>query len=173
MIFNIHVLLKELEMGVLQHILMMSPEEGQTMEVLKRTEWNLMKEAKLIPPINECPTPDLFFLTNVSVWNCRGSLKHSFQNHVKELVQNHNPTVVMEMRIGGEREREITNRLPFDGAIHTNTIGYAGRLWVLWDSNRVALSPLAKTEQEVHLEVKVAGYPHPSDPVQALLSPSE
>ena len=37
MIFNIHVLSNEPEMGVLQHILTMSPEEGQTMEVLKRT----------------------------------------------------------------------------------------------------------------------------------------
>ena len=70
-------------------------------------------------------------------------------------MHNHNPTVVMEMRIGGERAREITNRLPFNGAIHTDTIGYAGGLWVLWDLDRVYLSPLAKTEQEFHLEMKV------------------
>ena len=70
-------------------------------------------------------------------------------------MHNHNPTVVMEMRIGGERAREITNRLPFNGAIHTDTIGYAGGLWVLWDLDRVDLSPLAKTEQEFHLEMKV------------------
>lgn len=61
-------------MGVLQHILTISPEEGQTMEVLKRTGWNLMEEAKLIPPIDECPTPNLVFLMNVIVWNCRGAL---------------------------------------------------------------------------------------------------
>lgn len=43
-------------------------------------------------------------------------------------MQNHNPTVVMEMRIRGEKAREITNRLPFHGAIHIDTIGYAGGL---------------------------------------------
>ncbi|KAK9997222.1 hypothetical protein SO802_021908 [Lithocarpus litseifolius] len=93
-IFNLHVLLKEMEMGVLQHILTISPREGQTME---------------------------------------GELKPSFQSHVRELVQNHNPAilVVMETWIREEKAREITDKLPFDGVIHTDTIGYAGGLWVL------------------------------------------
>ncbi|XP_030931013.1 uncharacterized protein LOC115956881 [Quercus lobata] len=30
----------------------------------------------------------------------------------------------METRLGGERAKGITDRLPFDGAIHTETIGY-------------------------------------------------
>ncbi|KAK9997218.1 hypothetical protein SO802_021904 [Lithocarpus litseifolius] len=63
---------------------------------------------------------------------------------------------MMETQIREERAREITDRLPFDGAIHTaDTIGYAGRLWVLWDLDKVDISPLAKIEQEVHIEVKV------------------
>ena len=96
-------------------------------------------------------------MINIIVWNCKGALKPSFQSHVRESVQNHNLAilVVMETRIGGEKAREITDRLPFDGAIHTNTIGYAGGLWVLWDSDRVEPSLLAKTKWEVHLEVKV------------------
>lgn len=70
---------------------------------------------------------------NIIVWNYRGALKPSFQRHVRELIWYHNPAilVVMETRIGGERAREITNRLPFDGVVHTETIGYAGGLWML------------------------------------------
>ncbi|XP_075633970.1 uncharacterized protein LOC142606522 [Castanea sativa] len=78
----------------------------------------------------------------------RGALKPSFQKHVCELVHNHNPAilVVMETRIVGERAKEITNRLPFDGVVHTETIGYAGGLWMLWNSKRVEVTPLSNTD---------------------------
>ena len=94
---------------------------------------------------------------NIIVWNCRGVLKPSFQRHVRELIRCHNLAilVVMETRIGGERAREITDRLPFDGAIHTETIGYAGGLWLLWNSDRVEITTLANTEQEIHTVIKV------------------
>ena len=99
----------------------------------------------------------LVFLMNIIVWNYRGAVKPSFQKYVRELVQNHDPTilVVMETRVGGEKARAITNNLLFDGAIHTNTIGYVGGLWVLWKSNKVEVSSLASTEQEIHIIVKV------------------
>ncbi|KAL0017305.1 hypothetical protein SO802_004374 [Lithocarpus litseifolius] len=94
---------------------------------------------------------------NVIIWNCRGALKPNFQNHVKELVRIHNPTilVLMETRIGGERARGITDRLPFENAIHTDTIGLAGGLWMLWNLERVDVTPLSSTEQEIHAVVKV------------------
>ena len=53
------------------------------------------------------------------------------QGRVGELVCNHYPTILimMETQIGGDRAKEITDDLPFDGAIHTDTIGYASGLW--------------------------------------------
>ena len=45
--------------------------------------------------------------------------------------------------------------LLFDGAFHTDTIGYAGGLWVLWNADRVGLALLSSTEQEIHAKVKV------------------
>lgn len=39
--------------------------------------------------------------------------------------------------------------------MHTNTIGFAGGLWVPWNSDRVEVSPLATIEQEIHTMVKV------------------
>ena len=94
---------------------------------------------------------------NVIIWNCRGALKPSFKIRVGELVRSHNPAilVVMETRVRGDRAREITDSLPFDGAFHTETIGYAGGLWVLWNADMVDMALLSSTEQEIHAEVKV------------------
>lgn len=107
-------------MEVLQHNLTMYPEEGQTKEKLKQIGWNLRDEAKSLLPFDECSTLDHIFLMNI-------------QSHIRELICNHNPAifVVMETRIRGDRAREIIDRLPFYGAIHTNTIGYVGGFWVL------------------------------------------
>ena len=70
---------------------------------------------------------------NIIIWNSKGVLKPNFQTHIRELVQNYDPTilVVMEARLGGDKAKEITDRLPFNGAIHTDIIGYAGGLWLL------------------------------------------
>ena len=94
---------------------------------------------------------------NLVIWNCRGALKPSFQNHVRDLVALHDPAifVVMETHVGGDRAKDITDRLPFQGAIHTDTIGFAGGLWLLWDTDRVEITNLASTEQEIHVLVKV------------------
>ena len=63
--------------------------------------------------------------------------------------------IITETRIGGDRAKEITDRLPFDGAIHTDTIGYADGLWILWNSVTVEVTHLASIEQEIHAMVKV------------------
>ncbi|XP_050251353.1 uncharacterized protein LOC126698278 [Quercus robur] len=61
----------------------------------------------------------------------------------------------METKLGGDRAKAITDRMPFDGVIHTNTIGYSGGLWLLSNSDFVEVELLAKTEQEIHIEVQV------------------
>ncbi|KAL4649489.1 hypothetical protein ACB092_01G016900 [Castanea dentata] len=111
---------------------------------------------KWMPPVEECSTPHHQLIMNVIIWNCRGAMKPSFQSYIRELVRNQNPAmfVVMETKVGGDRAREITDRLPFDGAVHTNIIGYAGGLWLLWNSDRVEVTLLTTTEQEIHVTVK-------------------
>ena len=94
---------------------------------------------------------------NIIAWNCRGTRKPAFKSHVRELVRIHDPAIliVMETRVGGDRAKEITDELPFDRVIHTDTIGFAGGLWLLWNEDRVDISQLANTEQEIHVIVKV------------------
>ncbi|KAL0009525.1 hypothetical protein SO802_011027 [Lithocarpus litseifolius] len=138
---------------------------------MRKTGWNLMEEARLLPPFDGCPTPNHHLIINILVWNCRGSLKPSFQIHVRELCHNHDPAImiIMETRIGSERASDITSRLPFDGAIHTDTIGLAGGLWILWNSDKVSITQLAKTRQEIHVLVKAHDFSTCSSLNQPLL----
>ena len=101
-----------------------------------------MEEVIFLPPIDGCPIAILCVVMNIMAWNCRGASKPSFHNHVRDLVHNHDPAimVVMETRIGGKRAKEIFGRLPFDGAIHTDTIGFTGGLWLLWNFDRVQVT---------------------------------
>lgn len=127
------------------------------MDLVRKMGWSLMAEARLLPPFDDHRTLSHWLVINIIAWNCKGALKPEFQNHVRELVQHHNPAmlIVMETCVGGGRAKEIMDRLPFDKAIHTETIGYVGRLWLLWNSDRVIVKPLATTEQEIYVSVKV------------------
>ena len=73
------------------------------------------------------------------------------------MVANHRPLimVIMETRVGGERAEKIIEGLPFDGFITTDTIAYAGCLWILWNKKGAKISLLANTEQEIHATLKV------------------
>ena len=90
------------------------------------------------------------FPMNIFFWNCRGVLNPHFHSVLSDLLNRHTLTIVVvtETRVGGERAKDITDRLPFDGAIHADTIGYSGGLWVLWNSTvaEVTLTQLAKIE---------------------------
>ena len=99
-------------------------------------------------PIECCQVPVSIVLMNSIIWNCRGASKPSFQKRVKEMVQKYNPDilVVIETRVGVNRAREITERLPFDGAIRSDAVGFTGGIWVLWNSGKVDVAHLASTE---------------------------
>ena len=107
---------KKLGMGVLE----------QLMKIVWM-EWRLRREEEsLVSLFERFPRFPLFnfLIMNVIMWNCRGALKPNFQRHVNKLVRIHNSAilVVMETRVGGDKAKEIINRLPFDGAILVETI---------------------------------------------------
>ena len=84
----------------------------------------------------------------ILMWNCRRALNPEFKRRVCELVTNHYPSimVITETRVGGERAEKIIEGFPFDGFITTDTIGYAGGLWILWNKEDVEISLLANTK---------------------------
>ncbi|XP_023881941.1 uncharacterized protein LOC136065446 [Quercus suber] len=154
---NLLLVARVLKIGVVEYCLTSATGKDSSTKMLMKIKWNQRKEADLLPPYNECPTLYHHFIMNIIAWNCRGALKPSFQEHIRDLVQNHDPAimVVIETKVGRARAKESTDRLSFNGAICTETIGYAGGLWLLWNSNRVEVETFAYTEQETHAEVKV------------------
>lgn len=70
---------------------------------------------------------------NILLWNCRGSLNLDFKRRVMEMAVNHFPSimVITSTRVGGNRAAKICEGLPFDGFFATETIRYAGGLWLL------------------------------------------
>ena len=144
-------------MGILEHAICLSKAEGMVLASLRKMSWKLLNQARnqfqiskdsdLLSPIS----------MNIICWNCRGALNPRFKPTLNNLISKHNPPMVIitETRIGGNRAKDITDTLPFDGAIHTDTIGYAGGLWLLWKSEEVEVTMLAKTEQEIHVIIKV------------------
>ena len=110
------------------------------------------------PALAEFPL-DQFVAMNILMWNCRGALNPNFTRRIFEMAINHNPAimVITETRVGGDRVAKIIAGLPFDGFITTETIGYAGGLWVLWKKEEAEIDLLAAMEQEIHAMVKVCG----------------
>lgn len=89
-------------------------------------------------PLFDPFSPSVFSLSmNILIQNSRGALKPSFQSGIHELTRTHDLAilVVMETKLGSSKAKEITDRLPFDGAIHIDTIrlsGYCGMMTKWW-----------------------------------------
>ena len=101
-------------------------------DLLRRLGWSMMEEAALVPSPIEAPIGGLVKM-NILMWNYRGALNADFKRRIFEMVVNHHAAimVITETRVSGERAERIAESLPFDGFYATNTIGYAGGLWLL------------------------------------------
>ena len=62
-----------------------------------------------------------------------------------DLFNWHNPIVMIitETRVSGFRAKEVIQGLPFDGFAMSETIGFAGGIWLLWNSSLVQVEELA------------------------------
>ena len=75
-------------------------------------------------------------------------MKPQFRKTVMDLVEWHSPIlmVITETRMSGARADEIIKTLLFDGHAVSDTIGFAGGIWLLWRSDLVNLDVLAAIE---------------------------
>ena len=157
--FNLLVSSREQPMGILEHLLTIVEWVELPRKQFREMGWRCLLRSENLH-LHEAESVLLSnFPMNIFFWNCRGALNPHFHSVLLDLLNRHSPAIVVvtEIRVGGERAKDITDRLPFDGAIHADTIGYSGGLWVLWNSTvaEVMLTQLAKTEQEIHVTVKV------------------
>ncbi|KAF7835276.1 reverse transcriptase [Senna tora] len=86
------------------------------------------------------------------IWNARGAGNPEFRRVLMDLKLRYRPNVVFisETRIEGWRADSVINTLGFDSHFKVDPIGYAGGLWILWDTDNVKLTVVEHTFQEVH-----------------------
>ena len=155
--FNLLVSSSEQTLGIIKHVMTIMEGAEAPRKQLRELGWSLVSKMKAHPPSETGPFLSPFSPMNIIFWNYRGALNHRFHLVLTDLINKHSLSIVIitETRVGGERAKDITDRLPFDGAIHSDTIGYSRGSWLLWKSDTVEISQLAKTEQEIHVVVKV------------------
>ncbi|KAL0001244.1 hypothetical protein SO802_015025 [Lithocarpus litseifolius] len=100
-------------------------------------------------------------IMNMLIWNCWGALSPTFCTNASDLVRVYSPAImiVIETKVSGDKAKRIAKRLPLDGAIFANSIGFSSGLWVLWDSNQVDVIELSSTEQEIHAIISSTSKP--------------
>lgn len=155
--FNLLVSSREIPLGILQHVIIIAEGEGHSKKKMREWGWNLLSQMGAQNPHEVQPFTPFSAPMNIILWNFRGALNPRFHLALATLINTHTPSLVIvtETRVGGERAKDITDRLPFDGAIHSDTVGFSGGIWLLWNSDTVEVTQLAKTEQEIHVVIKV------------------
>ena len=111
------------------------------------------------------PTQNPLFMSsseiglNILTWNCRGVLNPCFRKALQDILRINNPEILIltETRLGGSRATDLARSFPFDGFLCTNTIGFAGGVWIMWKTDAVEVEHLCSTEQEIHVSVQVRG----------------
>ncbi|KAF7844395.1 reverse transcriptase [Senna tora] len=95
---------------------------------------------------------DLSMDFKILIWNARGAGSSEFRNIMLDMKRRYRPNVVFvsETRIEGGRADNVINSLGMDGRFKVDPIGYAGGLWVLWDTANVRISVVGHTFQEIH-----------------------
>ena len=96
-------------------------------------EWKLrdIEDSSSMSCFDVSSTP--YKMMNILIWNCRGAMKPEFRKTVMDLVEWHSPIlmVITETRMSGARVEEIIESLPFDRHAVSDTIGFAGGIWLL------------------------------------------
>ncbi|KAF7844754.1 reverse transcriptase [Senna tora] len=144
-----------LERGVLNYSIKINPRR-----ILEQGESNTRISNPMQPPydlflFNE----DLSFYLkmNILAWNVRGAGGADFRRVFRETYAIHQPDAVIltETRVSGERANGIINSLGFEHTYKVDAMGFAGGIWVLWNSNNISIRIVSSSFQEVHSIVKV------------------
>ncbi|KAL4643938.1 hypothetical protein ACB092_02G127500 [Castanea dentata] len=129
---NVLVCCREDIVGILKYMMIWKPSWSTSKDLLRRMGWSMVEAAMMNTSSVEVPVGQCVQM-NILMWNCRSALNPDFRRRIFEMVVNHHPSimVITETRVGGERAKRIIEELPFDGFLTTETIGYAGGLWIL------------------------------------------
>jgi len=86
-------------------------------------------------------------------WNCRGVGNPRFRRSCKDLLRQQRPDVICFLETKASSDlisMSFLSRFGFDKNFQIPSAGFAGGLWLFWNSNSVALDILASTNQSIH-----------------------
>lgn len=107
-------------------------------------------------PADNIMYPESFHLVTL-LWNCRGLSNVASLSTARDLVEIHQPDVLLltETRLQRERIQQVVNRFPLDGWASSDAVGFRGGIILMWNTRRVNVQILGSTEQEIHALIEV------------------
>lgn len=91
---------------------------------------------------------------NVMSWNCRGIGAKGFTCLVKDIRRNYEASLIflLETHSSGELAQRKIKKMGFTGNFIVDSVGQAGGIWCLWDSNW-SVEVLVTSFQYIHMRV--------------------
>lgn len=87
--------------------------------------------------------------------NVRGALGKSFGQTFRLLMATHKPdmVVIQEPGCSGSRALNTIRKLGFRHSIVSDTRGFSGGIWIMWNSNELKVKEIRIHDQFIHVEV--------------------
>ena len=94
---------------------------------------------------------------NILCWNCQGAGSTVFLRSIHELIRLHHPLLVilMETRISGTRAMEVISSIGLPSSFWVYCVGFAGGIWLLWNSDVISITVLEHHFQFIHAKVNL------------------
>ena len=92
---------------------------------------------------------------NTVIWNCRGAAKRGFAGLIKDLRKSYSFSilVLLEPKLSGIKADKVSKKFGFDVEYIVDSDGFAGGVWVFWDSSVWKVEVIYSEKQLVHLKV--------------------
>ncbi|KAL7229619.1 hypothetical protein ACSBR2_008180 [Camellia fascicularis] len=73
------------------------------------------------------------------MWNCRGAANLHFHRHLRELLNDHHPqlVVIMETGMGGDKGKAFSSNLGFSSMHVSKPGGFGGGIWLFWNDSKI------------------------------------
>ncbi|OIS96517.1 hypothetical protein A4A49_09023 [Nicotiana attenuata] len=93
---------------------------------------------------------------NFLVWNCRGSHNPEFRRHIRSLLDNHRPTLVILLETHMQDHTSLREDINFENMAQAPANGLIGGLVVLWNAVHINVTEMRISDQEIHCVVQVS-----------------
>ncbi|OMO49899.1 Endonuclease/exonuclease/phosphatase [Corchorus capsularis] len=95
-------------------------------------------------------------LMKILLWNVRGAGSGEFFRIMKDLIRQHQPSIVgiMETRISQEKAEKVVRKIELPKCHIVEGLGFVGGIWLLWDDKKVDVQIDDSMFQAITISVK-------------------